>query len=70
MYNVARTIEDPENWANKKYKIMEQIQRDKFKRNKDLRERLLNTQNREIINSLSERTDENLFWGLVGGKKG
>ena len=66
MYNVARTIEEPEGWANKKLKIMEKIQRDKFRRSRDMRERLAATQNREIINTLSEKSDENLFWGLVG----
>ena len=66
MYNVARTIEEPEGWANKKLKIMEKVQRDKFRRSRDMRERLAATQNREIINTLSEKSDENLFWGLVG----
>ena len=43
MYNVARTIEEPEGWTYKKFKIMEKITRDKFRRNKDLRERLAAT---------------------------
>jgi hypothetical protein len=42
---------------------MEKIQRDKFRRNRELRERLAATQNREIINTLAEKTEENLFWG-------
>jgi predicted NAD-dependent protein-ADP-ribosyltransferase YbiA (DUF1768 family) len=66
MYNVARTIEDSEGWAYKKLKVMEIITRDKFRRNKDLRERLAATENREIINTLSEKNEENLFWGIVG----
>lgn len=65
MYNVARTIEEPEGWSNKKFKIMEKIIRDKFRRSRDLRERLASTQNREIINHLSEPSEENLFWGIV-----
>jgi predicted NAD-dependent protein-ADP-ribosyltransferase YbiA (DUF1768 family) len=52
MYNVARTIEEPEGWAYKKLKVMEVITRDKFRRNKDLRDRLSVTENREIINTL------------------
>ena len=40
MYNVARTIEDPEGWDFKKLKVMEKITRDKFRRNKDLRDRI------------------------------
>jgi len=66
MYNVARTIEDPEGWAHRKLQVMEKIQRDKFRRSRDMRERLANTQHREIINTLSDRTEENLFWGIVG----
>eukprot|EP00347_Sterkiella_histriomuscorum_P005853 403355024 len=65
MYNVARTIVEPEGWSNKKLKIMEKIQRDKFRRSRDLRERLAATQNREIINHLTDKNDENLFWGMV-----
>lgn len=66
MYNVARTIEDPEGWAHRKLRVMEKITRDKFRRSRDLRERLASTQNREILNVLSDRTEENLFWGMVG----
>lgn len=43
MYNVAKTLEDPPGWEHKKLKIMEKILRDKFRRNKDLRERLAAT---------------------------
>jgi predicted NAD-dependent protein-ADP-ribosyltransferase YbiA (DUF1768 family) len=42
---------------------MEKILRDKFRRNRELRERLAATQTREIINILTEKTEENLFWG-------
>ncbi len=66
MYNVARTIEEPEGWNYKKFKIMEKIQRDKFRRSRDLRDRLAATQNREIINQLGEKNEENLYWGIVG----
>jgi len=45
---------------------MEKITRDKFRRSRDLRDRLAATQNREIINTLNEKNDENLFWGLCG----
>lgn len=45
---------------------MENLTRDKFRRNKDLRERLATTQTREIINVLNEKNEENLFWGIVG----
>ena len=66
MYNVARTIEEPEGWVHKKLKVMEKITRDKFRRSKDLRDRLAATQTREIINVLTEKNESNLFWGIVG----
>ena len=43
MYNVARTIEDPDGWAHRKLRVMEKITRDKFRRSRDLRERLAST---------------------------
>ena len=43
MYNVARTMIETEGWVHKKNKIMERIMRDKFRRSKDLRERLVAT---------------------------
>lgn len=67
MYAIARTIEDPEGWQHKKVKIMEQIIRDKFRRNKNLRERLASTQSRKIINVIANgKNEENLFWGIIG----
>lgn len=43
MYNIARTITDVEGWVHKKPIVMEQILRDKFRRSKDLKERLAAT---------------------------
>jgi predicted NAD-dependent protein-ADP-ribosyltransferase YbiA (DUF1768 family) len=53
-----------------KAKVMEKILRDKFRRNKDLRERLATTESREIINMITDgdNSESNLFWGLVGNK--
>lgn len=67
MYGVAKTIEDPEGWDQKKFKIMEKILRDKFRRNRVLREKLAATENREIVNVIAEgKNEENLFWGTLG----
>ena len=63
MYNVVRTVVDDEDWSQKRLRVMEKILRDKFRRNRELRERLAATQTREIINILTEKTEENLFWG-------
>lgn len=49
---------------------MEQLIRDKFKRNKDLGLKLFATQSRELINGYSQGGDAELFWGVIerGGK--
>ena len=65
MYNIARTIEDPDDWDFRKLKVMEAILRDKFRRHKDLRERLQQTGDREIVNTLTLANATNLFWGKV-----
>lgn len=46
---------------------MEILVRDKFRRNKDLREKLIATENRELINTFSDLTSSNIFWGIVDG---
>jgi predicted NAD-dependent protein-ADP-ribosyltransferase YbiA (DUF1768 family) len=42
--------------------------RDKFRRHKDLRERLKATGSRELCNSYEEATPSNMYWGMVDGK--
>lgn len=42
---------------------MELLLRDKFRRNKDIRERLKLTNNRILINTYTEHSASNLFWG-------
>ena len=66
MYNVARTLVEPDGWNYRKLKAMETITRDKFRRNKDLRDRLAATESREILNLLKDKNEENFFWGMVG----
>ena len=48
--------------------VMEQLLRDKFRRHRDLRDRLKATGSREIWNSYEEETPSNVFWGVVLGK--
>jgi predicted NAD-dependent protein-ADP-ribosyltransferase YbiA (DUF1768 family) len=43
MQNVARGIEDPPGWDQKKLRVMEVLMRDKFRKHRDLRERLAAT---------------------------
>ena len=47
---------------------MELLLRDKFRRNKDLRERLKATGDRELVNTYPDYSVSNIFWGVVGGK--
>ena len=47
LYEIAINIKDPPDWNNKKLIAMETIIRDKFRRHRDLRERLRRTGDRE-----------------------
>jgi RNA recognition motif-containing protein/predicted NAD-dependent protein-ADP-ribosyltransferase YbiA (DUF1768 family) len=68
LYELATEIEDPTDWVNKRLTVMERCLRDKFRRHRELRDRLRKTGNRELINTYSDRTSSNLFWGMVDGK--
>lgn len=68
MYEIAAKIEDPPEWNKKRTRLMEQLIRDKFRRNGDLRDKLKATENRELINSYADETVSNLFWGMVDGR--
>jgi ribA/ribD-fused uncharacterized protein len=65
---IAKRIEDPADWPNRRVRIMEQLVRDKFRRSKELLEKLKATQNREIVMTYDEETAGNIFWGVVKGK--
>ena len=68
LYDIASKIEDPENWIKVRLLVMEILLRDKFRRNKDLRERLKATANRDLINAYADLTLSNIFWGVVDNK--
>ena len=68
LLSLAFRIKDPENWENKKFQIMEKLVRDKFRRNKEISEKLILTENRELVNTLIEYNEKNLFWGVYKGK--
>ncbi len=44
---------------------MEQLNRDKFKRNKDLGLKLFATQNRRLVNGYPRGGDAETFWGAI-----
>ena len=49
---------------------MEKILRDKFRRSRDLRDRLAATQNREIIHTITDKSEDSLFWGTLNKIQG
>ena len=73
MLQVAKGVKEPANWLVKKLPIMEKLLRDKFRRDGELRERLVQTGTRDLINLLqsdaryggsdAQSTAEKLFWG-------
>ena len=68
MYEIAARIDDPPEWSKKRVRVMEQLLRDKFRRNTDLRDKLKATEKRELINSYEDATVSNMFWGVVDGE--
>lgn len=44
---------------------MEKLNRDKFKRNKDLNLKLFATQSRKLVNGYTKGGEAEAFWGLV-----
>ena len=63
LWEIAINIDDPPNWVKDRVRIMELLLRDKFRRNRDLRERLKLTGERVLINSYDDSSPSNLFWG-------
>lgn len=46
------SIKNPPDWNEKRYHIMLNLVRDKFKRNKQLSEKLLSTKDKRLMNNL------------------
>jgi predicted NAD-dependent protein-ADP-ribosyltransferase YbiA (DUF1768 family) len=65
---LAVTIPNPSDWGNRKYRVMEKLLRDKFKRNKELNGKLAETHPRGLINSFKEGGEVEQYWGVVQGK--
>ena len=65
-FELSKQINDPENWISKRLIVMETLLRDKFRRHRDLRVKLAKTGRRELINCYNDRSESNLFWGVVG----
>ena len=52
MLQVAKLVREPPGWLYRQLPIMEQLLRDKYRREPELRERLAQTGNRTLINLL------------------
>lgn len=67
MQLLAQTLQEPEDWKMRRLAVMEIVNRDKFRRNKELREKLDSTLDREIINEITDENDreDSLFWGVI-----
>ncbi|EGR30834.1 hypothetical protein IMG5_122670 [Ichthyophthirius multifiliis] len=83
LWEIAQEIEDPQDWGEKRLKIMEILLRDKFRRSKELRERLRLTEekykikikkkkkyisDRQLIYSYENETPSDMFWGVCKGR--
>ncbi|CAM6001872.1 unnamed protein product, partial [Sphagnum balticum] len=62
---IAAKIKNPADWGSRRYKIMESLVRDKFKRNKTIRDKLVETGTRHLINKYPKGGDNETYWGLV-----
>eukprot|EP00828_Plagiopyla_frontata_P008309 TRINITY_DN14137_c0_g1_i7.p2 TRINITY_DN14137_c0_g1~~TRINITY_DN14137_c0_g1_i7.p2 ORF type:complete len:570 (+),score=85.50 TRINITY_DN14137_c0_g1_i7:393-2102(+) len=68
MYSIATKIQDPPDWQQNRVKAMETLIRDKFRRHRELKEKLIQTGTRELVNTFADLTTSNIFWGVVDGK--
>ena len=65
---IASRIQDPEDWPTRRLDIMERLVRDKFRRSKELQEKLKATEKRELIMTYEDEKKGNFYWGMVNGK--
>lgn len=78
MLQISQYIVEPDNWTAKKHALMDSLTRDKFRRDRELREKLKATNSRSLVNVLSgndakagsnnETIAEKLYWGMIGSK--
>lgn len=68
VYSLSQQIEDPKDWPSRRLKVMESLIRDKFTRHLDLKQELIATGNRMLVNKYAHETSSNLFWGKVKNK--
>jgi predicted NAD-dependent protein-ADP-ribosyltransferase YbiA (DUF1768 family) len=62
---IVSEIKNTGDWPQRRIKVMEQLNRDKFKRNKDLGLKLFATQSRRLVNGYPKGGDAETFWGAI-----
>lgn len=63
-------IKNTPDWNERRLKVMLQLNRDKFKRNKELGLKLFATQSRSLVNCYAKGGDAEAFWGMVLQRNG
>ena len=58
-------IQNNPDWNERRLNVMFKLNRDKFKRNKDLGLKLFATQSRALVNCYSKGGDAEAFWGMI-----
>lgn len=62
------SISNPDDWTERRDHIMEMLVRDKFKRNKEILEKLMATKDKKLVNSMKSAGSSQLHWGVYQGE--
>jgi predicted NAD-dependent protein-ADP-ribosyltransferase YbiA (DUF1768 family) len=62
---IVTQIQSAADWSERRLSVMITLNRDKFKRNKELGLKLFATQSRMLINGYSKGGDAEKFWGII-----
>ena len=65
---IALSIVDPPEWGVRKYRVMEKLVRDKFKRSRELSGTLAATVPQVLTNTYEEGGEVEEYWGVVNGR--
>lgn len=69
LYALCEAIDNPPDWNKQRVLVMERLIRDKFRRSRELQRRLVDTGQKQLINTYADGSvASNLFWGIVGTK--
>ena len=65
--DISLSIQNPQEWGLRKYKVMEKLTRDKFKRSKEMSQKLAATYPRNLVNTYKSGGDNEEYWGVING---